>query len=292
MNGILLVDKPIGYTSREIVNIVSKQLKTKKIGHTGTLDPIASGVLVLCIGNCLKLVELLTSEEKVYEAKVILGIETDTLDKTGKVIKTNNIKVSKDKIKEVLSSFVGEIIQEVPKYSAVRVNGKRLHEYARNNIEVELPKRKVNIYELDLISDAILNNEGYYEFMIRCRVSKGTYIRSLIRDIGTALETYATMGSLRRIKQGNFLIDSCYTLDDIKKGNYKLLQPKDVLNLEKVVVDDEMKFKIINGQVLDSFFESDVAMILDKSFNLLAIYKKVSNNKVKPWKMFYIKEKS
>lgn len=292
MNGILLVDKLIGYTSREIVNIVSKQLKTKKIGHTGTLDPIASGVLVLCIGNCLKLVELLTSEEKVYEAKVILGIETDTLDKTGKVIKTNNIKVSKDKIKEVLSSFVGEIIQEVPKYSAVRVNGKRLHEYARNNIEVELPKRKVNIYELDLISDVILNNEGYYEFMIRCRVSKGTYIRSLIRDIGTALGTYATMGSLRRIKQGNFLIDSCYTLDDIKKGNYKLLQPKDVLNLEKVVVDDEMKFKIINGQVLDSFFESDVAMILDKSFNLLAIYKKVSNNKVKPWKMFYIKEKS
>ena len=289
MNGILVIDKPLGYTSRDIVNIVCKHLETKKVGHTGTLDPMASGVLVLCVGKALKLSEILVCDEKIYEAKVILGIETDTLDLEGSIIKKDdNIKdITIDKIKEVLLDFVGEIVQEVPKYSAISVKGKRLYDYARSNIEVELPKRKVVIKSLKLISNIELNDNNNYEFLIRCEVSKGTYIRSLVRDIGYALGTVATMGGLRRIKSGVFDISSAYSIQDIENNKYKLLNPVDVIDMEKIIItDDKMKFKIINGQVLDKFFNSDKAMILDKDYNLLAIYKEIDNGLVKPWKMF------
>lgn len=288
MNGILVVDKPIGYTSRDIVNIVGKKLDTKKIGHTGTLDPMASGVLVLCVGNCLKLVEILICDDKIYEAKIILGFETDTLDLEGKVVceDVDVLGVTKSKVEQVLLDFIGEIEQEVPKYSAVSVNGRKLYEYARNNIPVELPKRMVIVKSLELISDIEKVSNNRYEFMIRCHVSKGTYIRSLVRDIGYALGSCATMGSLRRFKQGIFDINKAYSLEDINNNNYELLQPIDVLDIEKVIVDDKMKFKIMNGQVLDKFFNSDRAMILDKESNLIAIYKECGDNRVKPWKMF------
>jgi len=289
MNGILVVNKPIGYTSRDIVNIVGKKLNTRKVGHTGTLDPLASGVLVLCIGKSLKLSELLVCNEKVYEAKVILGYETDTLDLEGMVVKKDDklLDVTEFEVKEVLSGFIGEIEQEVPKYSAVSVNGKRLYEYARNNIDVELPKRMVNIKSLELISDIKLNSDNNYEFMIRCEVSKGTYIRSLVRDIGYALGSCATMGSLNRVKQGVFDIDDSYTLNDIEIDNYKILNPVDVIDMEKIVIDDDkMLFKIMNGQILDKFFDNDSAMILDKESNLIAIYKEIADGLVKPWKMF------
>ncbi len=292
MNGILLIDKPVGYTSRDVVNIVSKSLGTKKVGHTGTLDPMASGVLVLCVGECLKLVELLSCDEKIYEAKVILGIETDTLDITGDIVFRDERKfvLEKEKLERVLSHFVGVIEQEVPKYSAVHVNGKRLHEYAREGREVELPKRMVTVKKLDLITDISKNRNGQYEFGICCEVSKGTYIRSLVRDIGYALGTVATMKSLKRLKQGNFALSSCFSLENVKQGNFFWLQSEDALDMEKVVVDDEMKFKIVNGQVLAKFFEDSVAMIVDKEGRLLAIYKELSTGLVKPWKVFHIEK--
>ena len=187
MNGILLVDKPKDCTSRDVVNKICKILGTKKVGHTGTLDPIASGVLVICVGKCLKLVEILTCDEKVYDATVVLGYETDTLDVTGNVVCSSNSDkiINDDDITRVLEKFVGVIEQEVPKYSAVRVNGKRLHEYARDGEDVILPKRKVRINSLSLESSVKKNDDGYLEFCIRCDVSKGTYIRSLIK-IGRA----------------------------------------------------------------------------------------------------------
>ena len=210
MNGILIINKSLGYTSRDIVNIVSKELGTKKIGHTGTLDPMASGVLVLCVGNALKLCEMLTNHDKEYVAGITLGIETDTLDMDGNILSTGIVDIEKEKIYDVINSFKGSYMQEVPKYSAVKVNGKKLYEYARNNEEVELPINKVKVYELKRISD-IKDNK----FSIKCKVSKGTYIRSLVRDIGYALGSFATMGSLNRIKQGKFDISTSYTLDDI-----------------------------------------------------------------------------
>lgn len=282
MNGILVVDKEKGYTSRDIVNIVSKKLGTKKVGHTGTLDPIATGVLVLCIGKSLKLTELLVSNDKEYIARVRLGIETDTLDITGNIVKESKVKdTTKEDIKKVLNKFKGKINQEVPKYSAVSVNGKRLYEYARNDIYVKLPVREVEVLEIELISDIVDN-----EFSFRCRVSKGTYIRSLIRDIGYKLGNCATMVELRRVKQGMFDISEAYSLKDIENDNYKILNPIDVLDIPKVVVSEDMEFRVRNGQVLKKFFDGYIAMILNKNNELLAIYKDYNDGYVKPYKMF------
>lgn len=177
MSGILVVYKEAGMTSRDVVNKVGKLLHTKKIGHTGTLDPIATGVLVLCVGSATKIVELLTATEKEYIAEVTLGIETDTLDNTGSILKKENVLISKEQIEAVLKSMVGDYLQEVPLYSAIHVNGKKLYEYARNKEEVKLPTRMVSIYSLELLQ----YNEN--KFTIKTKVSKGTYIRSLIRDI-------------------------------------------------------------------------------------------------------------
>lgn len=282
MNGILVIDKEKGYTSRDIVNIVSKKLGTKKVGHTGTLDPIATGVLVLCIGKSLKLTELLVSNDKEYIARVRLGIETDTLDITGNIVKESKVKdITREDIEKVLNKFKGKINQEVPKYSAVSVNGKRLYEYARNDIYVKLPVREVEVFEIELISDIVDN-----EFSFRCRVSKGTYIRSLIRDIGYELGNCATMVELKRIKQGMFDINEAYSLKDIENDNYKILNPIDVLDIPKVVVSEDMEFRVINGQVLKKFFAGDIAMILNKNNELLAIYKDYNDGYVKPYKMF------
>ena len=173
MNGILVINKPKGYTSRDIVNIISKKLGTKKVGHTGTLDPMAEGVLVLPVGRALKISELLTSNKKEYKARVILGYETDTLDITGKETKRNNPIVSEEDIKRALQEMIGRQLQEVPIYSAVKINGKKLYEYARNNIPVTLPKKEIEVYELSLI-DNVKKLKDTIEFTIYCRVSKGT----------------------------------------------------------------------------------------------------------------------
>lgn len=285
MDGILVINKEKGYTSRDVVNKVSKILGTKKVGHTGTLDPLATGVLVLCIGKALKVVELLMNHDKEYIAKFKLGIDTDTLDITGKVLNTCDKKVTKEDLVKVLNNFQGLIKQEVPKYSAVKVNGKKLYEYARNNIEVKLPIKEVNIYKLELLD----YNEDNMEVTIACRVSKGTYIRSLIRDIGNSLDTYATMTELERTKLGTYDINNSYTLSDIEKGNYKLLDVEDIYSEnQKMIIDDEnLLRKIKNGMVLDKFYDGKNKMLLDKNKNLIAIYTECNDkNKVKPWKMF------
>ena len=285
MDGILVINKEKGCTSRDVVNKVSKTLKTKKVGHIGTLDPIATGVLVLCIGKALKVVELLMDHDKEYIAKFKLGMDTDTLDITGKVLNTCDKKVTKKEILDALNKFQGLIKQEVPKYSAIKVNGKKLYEYARNNIEVKLPIKEVKIYKLELLN----YNEENKEVTIFCKVSKGTYIRSLIRDIGKNLGTYATMTELERTKLGIYDIKNSYTLFDIEKGNYKLLDIKDIYpENKKIIINDEILLKKIkNGMVLDKFYDGKNKMILDKNKNLIAIYTECSDkNKVKPWKMF------
>ncbi|MBQ2873360.1 MAG: tRNA pseudouridine(55) synthase TruB [Bacilli bacterium] len=285
MNGILVVNKYLGYTSRDVVNIVSKSLNTKKIGHTGTLDPMASGVLVLCVGSALKLCEMLTNHDKEYIAGITLGIETDTLDMEGTVLSTEIVDISKERIIEVVNSFKGSYMQEVPKYSAVKVNGKKLYEYARNNIDVKLPSKMVEIYSINIIDD-IEYKEGKVFFKIKTKVSKGTYIRSLVRDIGNKLGVPAVMNSLVRNTLGQFNIKDSYTIDDIKNGNYKLISILESLpNMKRVIVDDDMAFKIRNGVMLEPFFEGDRAFIIDKNNNLIAIYEN-KDEKARVYKMF------
>ena len=271
-NGILIVNKPSGITSRDVVNIVGKTLNTKKVGHTGTLDPMATGVLVLCIGNALKVCELITANDKEYIAKVILGIETETLDTTSPIINTKKTNITKEEIEKVLNSFKGSYLQEVPKYSAVKINGKKLYEYAREGKEIELPKKMVTIYDIQLVSDITYYNDTT-SFYIKTTVSKGTYIRSLIRDIGYKLNTYGCMDSLERTRQGIFNIDNSNTLEEIKNNNYKLLSIEESLpNIPLVEVDNKTLFKIRNGVKLKKFFAGDMAIIKDKN-KVVAIYK-------------------
>lgn len=284
INGIISVNKPKGLTSRDVVNEIQKSLNTKA-GHTGTLDPMAEGVLVVCLGKASKLAEFLTSTQKEYIAEVTLGLETDTLDIEGKMLKEDNKYITKKQIEEALQFFTKTYKQEVPKYSAVKVNGKRLYEYARNNQEVTLPKKEVTIYDLKLLNYKNENNK--IVFTIYTKVSKGTYIRSLIRDVAHHLNTLGTMSKLIRISQGKFKIENTYTLEEIKNNNYKIISIKDALDIKVVKVNNELKQKIINGQKLD--LDYDQVLFIDNNENELAVYKK-ENNELKVWKMLYIKK--
>ena len=287
MDGILLINKPKGVTSRDVVNKISRILNTKKVGHIGTLDPLATGVLVLCINRATKLVELLIDEDKEYIAEVILGIETDTLDIDGKVIRQVNVKeIDNDKIKEALNNFKGTIKQEVPLYSSVKLKGKRLYKYARENKKVTPPTRKVNIKELELI-EGITEGDKEVKFKIRCFVSKGTYIRSLVRDIGNYLGYPATMSNLIRTQIGDFKIEDTYSIDDVETNNYKLISMLEALsNYPIKEVDQNLEKKISNGMPIESFFNEDIAVITNNHNELIAIYKQDETKKgmVKPLK--------
>ena len=281
MNGILVVNKEKDYTSRDVVNIVSKKLNIKKVGHTGTLDPIATGVLVLTIGEATKISELLVSTYKEYIASIKLGIKTDTLDITGNILEEKKVDLNLDKIKEVINSFNKTYMQEVPIYSAVKINGKKLYEYARNNIDIKLPKREVEIKKIELIK---------YEndiITFKCLVSKGTYIRSLIKDICSDLNVIGTMNSLVRTKQGMFDINNSYTLEDIKNDSYKLISIKESLNdYLTIEVDSYLYNRIKNGSILENRYSEDI-IVFTYHNDVIAIYKiyDKDNSKIKPWKM-------
>lgn len=288
MNGILLVNKKENWTSRDVVNRVGKILGTKKVGHTGTLDPLATGVLVLCIGSATKLNEILTSTYKEYEAEITLGLLTDTLDITGNELKEEKVNVNKEQILEALNKMTGKYIQEVPIYSAVKVNGRKLYEYARAGESVELPKREVDIKELELIGN-IKYTDNKTIFNIRCLVSKGTYIRALVNDIANSLNTIGVMSKLTRTKQGKFKLENCYNMEDIESGNYKLISIAEVLNnFPKVVVDGYLENLIKNGAVINDEWKQEHILFINKNNCLLALYKSYDKdkNKLKPWKMF------
>lgn len=282
MNGVILINKPKGITSRDVVNEVCKILKTKKVGHTGTLDPIASGVLVVCVGKATKLVDIITSANKEYVATVKLGLLTDTLDLDGEVLKKEKVTIRKEELINVLNSFLGKYEQEVPIYSAVKVNGKKLYEYAREGKKVNLPKRMVEIKKIELIN---LTDE---EYKFRVLVSKGTYIRSLIYDINRKLNVIGVMSDLVRTKQGIFNIDDAYTLEDIKTGNYKMYTITDVLKNDNcVVINDKLFNSIKNGCIIDNIYGKEVVTFIYDN-EVVSIYKTYDKDKtkLKPFKMF------
>ncbi len=282
MDGIIIINKPKGITSRDVVNETCKILKTKKVGHTGTLDPLATGVLALCVGKATKLVEVLTSSDKEYIATVKLGVLTDTLDTDGKVLKTGETLINKNELLNVLNSFVGMYNQEVPIYSAVKINGKKLYEYARNNEKVVLPKRVVRISNIELLS---FSKE---EYSFKVTVSKGTYIRSLIKDINDKLGIIGVMSDLVRTRQGRFTIKDSNTLGDIKDNNYKILSITDVLKDEACVIIKDKLFNIIkNGGLIDNTYDKDMVTFIYNN-EVVAIYKTYDkdNTKMKPYKMF------
>ena len=271
MNGIIIVNKEQGYTSRDVVNKISKLYNTKKVGHTGTLDPIAEGVLIICLNKALKVAEFITADDKEYIAKLKLGYETDTLDITGTITKKSNIKVNKQQVEEVLNHFKGKIKQTVPLYSAVKINGKKLYEYARQNIEVELPSRIVEIYNIELLDF----NEQEQNLIIKVHVSKGTYIRSLIRDIGNELKTYATMENLIRTNQAGIDIKNSSTLKEIEENKHKIYSIKEILKIPTITIkDNNILNKTKNGCNIDLNNNEEKVLILDNDQNEIAIYQK------------------
>lgn len=284
MDGILLVNKEKNMTSRDVVNILSKKFNTRHIGHTGTLDPIATGVMGIAIGNGLKIVDLLINESKEYIATVKLGTSTDTLDITGNILEdVKEFLVDEEEITKVLNSFVGKSIQEVPYYSAIKVNGKRLYEYARENKEVEIPKREIQVFDIELLNF----KEEYFSF--RVKVSKGTYIRSLIRDIGKKLNIPCCMMELQRTIQGNFKLEDSYTIDEIKSDNYKIISIKDALYGYKFIeADSYIESKILNGRILENRYDDNVVVFINSKEEVLAIYEVYDkdSSKVKPIKVF------
>ena len=282
MDGVIVIDKEKDYTSRDVVNIVGKHFKTKKVGHTGTLDPLATGVLVICIGQATKLVELLTNHDKEYIADITFGIETDTLDSTGTVLKEENTNFSKEELEKVLKEYQKEYDQTVPMYSAIKINGKKLYEYAREKEEIELPSRKVKIYKIDLLKCEQINNKTHIQ--IKCNVSKGTYIRSLIRDIALSLNTVAIMTDLRRTKVGEFTLKDSILLEDLE-NNDKIYSIEQILkNYPTIEVDNNLEFKIKNGCKIPNTYNQEYIVFKNKE-KVLGLYKN-EDGILKPYKMF------
>ena len=276
-SGVLLVNKPKGLTSRDVVNRLEKVFDTKKVGHNGTLDPMAEGLLVITINKATKINELLTCTLKEYIAEVKVGVETDTLDLEGEVVKTSKKRVSKDMLEDLFNNLPREYLQEVPKYSAIKIDGKKLYEYARSNKDIELPKRKVIIKELELLD----YKEDYFKF--RCVVSKGTYIRSLIKDMGDYLDIPCTMSGLLRTRQGKFKLSDAVSLDDVSI-NSSLITISNALDIEIKEIDDKDYKKVINGAVINNNYNIKDKVLFIKDNKEIAIYQN-NNQKLKCYKM-------
>lgn len=300
IDGILPILKPKGLTSHDCVMKVRKLLRTKKVGHTGTLDPDVVGVLPICIGKATKLVEYMSDYAKTYVAEITLGIATATEDASGEIVETKRVNESftERDVKAKLLPFQGEITQIPPMYSAVKVNGKKLYEYARLGKVIERPSRKVLIHEIELLPQSLVQNEETTSFSIRVHCSKGTYIRTLAVDIGKAFGYPAHMSKLKRIQSGPFTIEQCVTFEQVAKSIEKgelesLLFSLDdgLAGFEKVTVDDEIAKKIMHGSVLEALPEVSATRfaVYNKEGECLAIYREhpTKPGLVKPEKMFY-----
>ncbi|MEW9050710.1 MAG: tRNA pseudouridine(55) synthase TruB [Neobacillus sp.] len=259
MEGILPLYKPAGLTSHDCVFRLRKILKTKKVGHTGTLDPDVTGVLPICIGRATKIAEYITDAGKTYEGEVTIGFSTTTEDASGEVVEKKVIEgvIQRADIIKVLESLTGEIEQTPPMYSAVKVGGTRLYEYARKGIEVERPTRKVTIYSIELLDDReeFLGETVSFRFRVSC--SKGTYIRTLAVMIGEILGYPAHMSHLIRVQSATFSLEDCLTFEEIEKlmdngAILKALKPLEsaLSHLPKFVINDKVAEKVKNGALL------------------------------------------
>ena len=265
MNGLLIINKPKGYTSHDVVNVLRKKLNTKKVGHTGTLDPNATGVLPILVGAATKISKYLVEHEKTYIAIIKLGKKTDTGDAEGKIIQedTNIKEISKEEIENVIESFLGKQNQIPPMYSAIKVEGKKLYEYAREGKKVELQPREIEILDINLIS--YKNNE--IEFSVRC--SKGTYIRSLCEDIAEKLGTIGYMKELQRTKVNEFDIKESILLDNLDNVNIE----EKIISIEKVF-EDKPKIELNNRKL--ELFLNGVQLTHELNDGLYKVY---NNNK-------------
>lgn len=263
MDGVLLVHKPAGMTSHDVVNRIRKIFHTKKVGHCGTLDPEATGVLVLCIGKATKVLQFLMSETKEYQATLVLGQATDTYDASGQVVAQKPFQ-GVSHVDAVLQSFVGSQEQLPPMYSAIKVNGKKLYEYARNHEKVEVQPRSIVIHHIELLDQ----HDQFITFRVQC--SKGTYIRSLCVDIGKKLGYPAHMQKLIRLASGHFRLENCFSLEDIEQGHYHMLSLEEAFqHFEHYVVEDAQI--VYHGKKIKSEIDHQV-VVCNQEGQVLAVY--------------------
>lgn len=244
MDGILIINKPKGYTSHDVVNILRKELNTKKVGHTGTLDPNATGVLPVLIGQATKLSKYLIEHDKTYIAELKLGKKSSTGDIEGEIVETKKIpSLNKDQIEEVLRSFLGKQMQTPPIYSSIKINGKKAYEYARAGERIEIPPREIEIFNIKLIDFG----EDTIRFEVSC--SKGTYIRVLCEDISQKFGTVGLMSNLTRTKVDEFELKNSITIEQIKnKEELSLISIEEAFKRnEKIILNDKTKEKFLNG---------------------------------------------
>lgn len=260
MEGIIVVNKPKGITSFDVIRKLKKILKTKKIGHTGTLDPLATGVMLMCVGKATKLASDLEAKYKVYIADFDIGYATDTYDIEGKKIAENIIEVSKENLEQSIKKFIGNIKQVPPMYSAIKIDGNKLYHLARKGIEVERPERDITIEYINLLD--FKDNKA----KIETKVSKGCYIRSLIFDIGQDLGTYATMTALQRKQVGDYSLENSYSLEQI----------------EEMVLNNDFKFLKTVEEIFsyDKYsLQTEKELTLYKNGNTVKIKKNIENKK-------------
>ena len=248
MDGVLIINKPKGYTSHDIVNIVKKQLNITKVGHAGTLDPNATGVLPVLIGNATKISKYLIEHDKVYIAELKLGEKSSTGDLEGEIIEKKSVpKLNEDQIKDTLKLFLGKQQQIPPMYSSIKINGKKAYEYARKGLKVEMEPREIEIMNISLIKF----QDNIITFKVKC--SKGTYIRVLCEDIAKSLGTVGLMKELCRIKVNEFDIKNSVTLDDIKNGNVQIINIEEIFKLQSCIKLNNRETKLfLNGVKLSN----------------------------------------
>ena len=279
MNRLLLIDKIKGITSHDVVDAARRALNIKKIGHTGTLDPLATGLIVLLIGRATKLMKYFKNQDKTYRVTFVLGHETDTLDVTGKTTEsfTDGMLPASDDVKKTARSFLGEHMQRPPAYSAIKVNGRRSYELARKNKQVTLKKRPVTVYE---ISD--FQSTDAMTYQLTMRVSSGTYVRSFVRDVGRELGCYATMTDLRRLRVDGMNVDDAIESDAIDGNHTHGIDPFSVLDLPEIILPDDHRKRVRNGGFLDvSWFESTKdTVIRDQEGRAMAVYRYDDNKDV------------
>lgn len=290
LNGIVLVNKEKGYTSHDVVNIIRKILGTRKVGHTGTLDPNAEGILPICVGKSTKVSDMLVNSDKTYTAKIQLGITTDTYDIWGKVLSENSVNVSYQQLSDAVAAFTGEFMQLPPMYSAVKINGKKLYELARKGIEAERKPRRITVYKSE-ISDFDGNS---FKLSVFC--SKGTYIRSLCHDIGEKLGCGAAMTELVRTHSSVFDIKESLTLEEIRhtaeeKGPEAVLKPVDSVfgQYEKITVTDIVRQRLLNGAVSRSAENTGVYRVYDVNgvfVGIAEVFESEKGNAIKIVKAF------
>lgn len=286
MNGVLLLNKPKGLTSHDCVDRVRKVLKTKKVGHTGTLDPDTTGLLPLCINKATKIVPLLTAEQKEYICRIRIGYSTDTEDQSGETINVKSVSdLDVNEVDSALSKLLELREQVPPMYSAVKIKGKKLYEYARAGIEIERSARSMRIFEVERLSDVTYSNDCA-EFDFRIRGSKGFYVRTICVTIGEQLGYPAHMAELHRTMSGHFHIDQACTLEELENGTFELLSIREALRLPVIEVDDITKFRVMNGSPIPNTIglKEDSILFNEKE---LAIYTidETKENIIKPLKV-------